>query len=73
VQNTILIKQLEHIVKKDGSTKNRVKILHESTIKMLLFTSAMDDETVTINLTDSCKRLINSKTAAHVKQELNLQ
>jgi hypothetical protein len=33
MQNTILTKQLNHIIKKDGITKNRVKNLHESIIK----------------------------------------
>jgi hypothetical protein len=37
VQNTILTKQLKQVVEKDGSNKNRVENLHESTIKMLLF------------------------------------
>jgi hypothetical protein len=37
VQNTILTKHLEHMVEKDGSSKNRVKSLHKSTTKMLLF------------------------------------
>jgi hypothetical protein len=73
VRNTILTKQLKHMVKKDGSTKNRVKNLHESTIKMLLFALAMDNETVPIDLTDSCMQFINSKTSALAKQELNLQ
>jgi hypothetical protein len=54
-------------------TKNRVKNLVESTIKMLLFASAIDNETVPIDLSDSCKQFINSKTAALGKQELNLQ
>jgi hypothetical protein len=49
-QNTILTRQLRHMVKKDRSTKNRVKNLHKSTIKMLLFASAMDNETVPIDL-----------------------
>jgi hypothetical protein len=61
------------MIKKDGFLKNRVKNLHESTIKMLLFASAMDNETVPTDLTESCKCFINSKTAALAKQELNLQ
>jgi hypothetical protein len=73
VQNTILTKQLEHMVKKDGPTQNRVKNLQKSTIKMLLFALATDNETVPLDLTDSCKQFINSKTTALAKQELNLQ
>jgi hypothetical protein len=64
---------VEHIVKKSGEKKNRVKNLHKYTIKMLLFASAMDNKTVPLDLTDSCKRVINSKTVALAEQELNLQ
>jgi hypothetical protein len=64
VQNNILHSQVEHMIEKSGKAKNRVKHLHESTIKMLLFASAMDNETVPTDLTDSCKRVINSKTVA---------
>jgi hypothetical protein len=55
VQNTILTKQLEHMVEKDGSSKNRVKNLYESTTNMLLFASAMNKDTVPTSLTNSCK------------------
>jgi hypothetical protein len=61
------------MIKKDGFLKNRFKNLHESTIKMLLFASAMEDKMVPTDLTKSCKRFINSKMAALAKQELNLQ
>jgi hypothetical protein len=73
IQNNILTKQLNHMIEKNGSTKNRVKHLHESTIKMLLFALAMDNETVPIDLSESCKCIINSKLVALAKQELNLQ
>jgi hypothetical protein len=72
-QNNILTKQLDHMIQKDGSSKNRVKNLQESTIKMLLFALAMDNKMVPTNFTKSCKRFINSKTAALAEQELNLQ
>ncbi len=71
VHNNILHTQVEHMVEK--SEKNRVKHLHESTIKMFLFTSAMDNKSVPTELTESCKRIINSKTVALAEQELNLQ
>jgi hypothetical protein len=51
VQNTILTKRLDHMVEKDRSSKNRVKNLHESTTKKLLFASAMNNDTVPTNLT----------------------
>jgi hypothetical protein len=40
---------------------------------MILFASAMDDETVPTNPIESCKRFINSKTVALAEQELNFQ
>jgi hypothetical protein len=73
VQNNILHTHVKHMVKTSGKEKNRVKNLHKSTIKMLLFASAMDNETVPLDLIDSCKRVINSKTVALAEQELNLQ
>ena len=53
--------------------KNRVKHLHKSVIKMLLYASAMDNKSVPTELMESCKRIINSKTVALAEQELNLQ
>ncbi len=73
MQNNILIKQLNHMIEKDVSTKSRVKNLHESSIKMLLFASAMDNKSVPIDLTESCKLFINSQTVALAKQVLNFQ
>ena len=71
VHNNILHTQVEYMVEKNE--KNRVKHLHESVIKMLLYASAMDNESVPTELTESCKRIINSKTVALAEQELNLQ
>ncbi len=73
MQDTILAKQLNHMIKKDGITKNRVKTLHESTIKMILFASAMGNESVPIDLAESCRRFVNSKTVALTEQELKIQ
>jgi hypothetical protein len=39
------------MIKIDGSTKNQVENLHKLTIKMLLFTLAMEAESVPVNLT----------------------
>ncbi len=72
-QNKILEKQVNHIIDKENSSKNRVKNLHEATIKMILFASAMDNEEVPDNVTNSCKRFMNSKSVALVEQELNQQ
>jgi hypothetical protein len=55
------------MIEKDGLTKNRVKNLHKSTMKMLLFASAMDNETVPVDLSESCKCFINSKTVTLAK------
>jgi hypothetical protein len=46
MQINILTKQLDHTIEKDGLSKNRFKNLHKSTIKMHLFASGMDNETV---------------------------
>ncbi len=73
MQNNVLTKQLDHMLEKDSSTKIRVKNLHEFTINMLLFTSAMNNETVPIDLSESCKYFINSKTVEFAEQELTLQ
>jgi hypothetical protein len=72
-QNKILTKQLEHMIRKEGSSKNRFKNLHESSIQMILFASALDNEEIPDELVDSLKRIINSKTVALAKQELNIQ
>ena len=71
--NIILEKQLRVMEEREISTKNRVKNLHESTLKMILFASAMDNESVPTEPIDSCRRIINSKTVALAEQELNLQ
>ena len=71
--NIILEKQLKVMEESEVSTKNRVKNLHDSTLKMMLFASALDADTVPTDLVDSCKRFINSKTVALAEQELNLQ
>ena len=46
---------------------------HDSSIKMLLFASALDSEEIPNEPVDSCKRIINSKTVALAEQELNNQ
>jgi hypothetical protein len=61
------------MIEKNDSTKNRVKSLHESIVKMLLFASAMDNKTVPVNPSESCKCFTNSKTITLAKQEINLQ
>ncbi len=42
-QNKILEKQVNHLIKKKNSSKNCVKNFHESTVKMILFASTMDN------------------------------
>jgi hypothetical protein len=73
MQNIILTKQHDYMIKKDGLTKHMVKNLHKSTSKMFLFALAMDNKTVSLNLTKSCKHLIKSKTVTLYQQELYLQ
>jgi hypothetical protein len=60
-QNKILEKQVNHMIDKENSSKNCVKNLHEATIKMILFALAMDNKEVPDNVTNSCKRFMNSK------------
>jgi hypothetical protein len=72
-QNKILMKQLEHMIEKEGTSKNRFKNLHESSIQMILFASALDNDEILDKSVDSLKRIINSKTVALAKQELNIQ
>jgi len=72
-QSKILSNQLEHMIKKEGSNKNRFKNLHDSTIKMILFASAMDSKDYPDEPVDSLKRIINSKMVALAEQELNTQ
>jgi hypothetical protein len=71
-QNNILEKQVNHMINKENSSKNCVKNLHKATIKMILFTSAMDNE-VPDDVTDFCKHFMNSKSVALAEQELNQQ
>jgi L-lactate utilization protein LutB len=61
------------MIEKEGASKNRFKNLHDSSIQMILFASALDNEEIPDELVDSCKRIINSKTMALTEQELNNQ
>ena len=72
-QNKIITKQLEQMIVKEGTSKNRFKLLHDSSIKMFLFASTFDNEEIPDKPVDSCKRIINSKTVALAEQELNNQ
>jgi hypothetical protein len=49
-QNNILEKQVNHLIEKENSSKNCIKNFHESTVKMILFASAMDNEEVPTQL-----------------------
>jgi hypothetical protein len=72
-QNKILTKQLEHMIEMEGTSKNRLKHLHDTSIKMFLFASALDNKEIPDEPIDSCKRIIISKTVALAEQELNNQ
>jgi len=61
------------MIEKEGTSKNRFKHLHDTSIKMFLFASALDNEEIPDEPIDSCKRIINSKTVALAEQELNNQ
>ena len=61
------------MIEKEGSSKIRFKNLHESSIQMILFASALDNDEIPDEPVDSIKRIINSKMVALTKQELNIQ
>jgi hypothetical protein len=61
------------MIEKEGTSKNRFKHLHDTSIKMFLFASALDNKEIPDEPIDSCKRIINSKTVALAEQELNNQ
>ena len=61
------------MIEKEGTSKNRFKNLHDSSIQMILFVSAWDNKKIPDELVDSFKRIINSKTVALAEQELNNQ
>ncbi len=72
-QNKILTKQLKHMIEKEGTSKNCFKNLHDSTIQMIIFASALDSNVIPDEPVESCMHIINSKTVAHAEQELNNQ
>ncbi len=45
-QNKILTKQLKHMIKKEWTSKNCFKNLHDSTIQMIIFASALDSNEI---------------------------
>jgi hypothetical protein len=61
------------MIKQDGPKKNRMKNFHKMTLKMILFASPMERETVPDKPVDSCKRFMNCKSVALKEQELNNQ
>ncbi len=56
-QNKILTKQLEHMIEKEGTSKNWFKNLHESSIQIILFASALDNDKIPDKPVDSLKRI----------------
>ena len=71
--NDILTFQLDHNIDRDDKKKGRLKKLHPSLSKLLLFASAEDANTVPPDVTVACKRFINSETEGLVDIELNTQ
>ena len=53
--NEILTRQLNHTIEKDAKKKDRLKKLHPSVLKFILFASSEDANTVPSNVTDACK------------------
>jgi hypothetical protein len=54
-QNKILTKQLEHMIEKKGTSKNQFKNLHDLSIQMILFASALDNKEIPDEPVDSFK------------------
>ena len=71
--NDVLTHQLDHTMEKDAKKKNRLKKLHPSVLKLLLFASAEDANTVPPEVSDTCERFINSETEGLADLELNSQ
>ena len=71
--NDLLTCQLDHNIEKDDKKKDRLKKLHPSVSKLLLFASAEDAHTVPSDVTEACKRFINSETEGLADLELNIQ
>ena len=71
--NEIRTRQLDHTIKKDAKKKDRLKKLHPSVLKFILFASAEDANTVPPNVTEACERFINSETEGLADLELNDQ
>ena len=71
--NELITRQLDHNIEKDEKKKNRLKKLHPSVLKLILFASAEDPSSVPLNVTDSCKRFINSDTEGLADLELITQ
>jgi hypothetical protein len=59
---SILVGVIVGFALKDAKKKDRLKKLHPSVLKFILFASAEDTNTVPPDVTDACKRLINSET-----------
>ena len=70
--NDILTHQLDHTMEKD-TKKDRLKKLHPSVLKLLLFASADGSNTVPPEVSDACERFINSETEGLAVLELNSQ
>jgi hypothetical protein len=71
--NEILTRQLDHTIKKDAKNKDRLKKLHPSVLKFIIFASSKDANTVPPNVTDACERFINLETEGLADLELNAQ
>jgi hypothetical protein len=71
--NKLIFRQLDHNIEKDEKKKIRLKKLHPSVLKLILFASAEDPSSVPLDVTDSCERFINSDTEGLADLELITQ
>ena len=71
--NKLITRQLNHNIETVEKKKNRLKKLHPSVLKLILFTSAKDPSRVPSYVTASCERFINSEKKGLADLELNTQ
>jgi hypothetical protein len=71
--NDLLTFQLDHNIKRGSKKKDQFKKLHPSVLKLLIFASAKDANTVPTGVIEACKHFINSETEGLEDLELNTQ
>jgi hypothetical protein len=71
--NSFISRQLEHNIEKEEKKKDRLKKLHPSVMKFLLFASVENANIVPTDINEGCKCFINAESEGLADQELNIQ